>query len=584
MNIIFTGFIHPFIGILFGFLLIFGLELFGKNLLKKYFKTFFFLNLTTGLILCSLIAYIFILFNISKYLNTLIVAALIIFGAFNSHNCFKNFIFDHRNNYFFDYKKNFFVLLILFFLFILSISPPTMADSLSYHLGVAKFINTNHAWPDPNMWLHANLSGLGEVYNSLALIVFSDVAGSLIQFFALASFLYYFSNIITNKKKYIIFSLFILGSPVIVFLLSGSKFQIFPQLISTLILYFLIINKKINYNLSCLLLFLIFGIANFKLSFLLSGLILSSLLLTKSTINLKFILFSIVIFFIFFLPRAIFNLRYGNDISHLSFFVVAPEEFVYFLKNFKENNIIFPFNLFIPESFGKITTILGFQILILFLIKKIKRENIQIIILVAISSLFFFLFSQSIGRVYYEMILWLSLNLIFIEYFRIHLKYITYFLIANLSIVFFILIFSLYNLFPSLISNNYRIKIMKNNAYEFKGAEWINANISPGNIILSNLRSISLLTNETIPMDYLDYNIHFNKLNNYFNFLKKKKVNYIVIKNFTKIEDYFFKNCQTIYVKQSPNFQKETRNPLNRDLEYNITILELVNQDLAKCL
>lgn len=584
MNIIFTGFIHPFIGVLSGFLLIFGLELFGKNLLKKYFKTFFFLNLTTGLILCSLIAYIFILFSISKYLNILIVAALMIFGAFNLHNCFKNFIFNYRNNYFFDYKKNFLVLIILFLLFILSISPPTMADSLSYHLGVAKFINTNHAWPNPNMWLHGNLSGLGEVYNSLALIVFSDVAGSLIQFFALASFLYYFSNIITNKKKNIIFSLFILGSPVIVFLLSGSKFQIFPQLISTLILYFLIINKKINYNLSCLLIFLIFSIANYKLSFLLSGLVLSSLLLTKSTINLKFILFSIVLFILFFLPRAIFNLRYGNDISYLSFFVVAPEEFIYFLKNFRENSIIFPFNLFIPESFGKITTILGFQILILFLIKKIKKENIQIIILVTISSLLFFLFSQSIGRIYYEMILWLSLNLMFIEYFRIHLKYIIYFLIANLSIVFFILIFSLYNLSPSLISNNYRIKIMKNNSYEFKGAEWINANIAQGNLILSNLRSISLLTNETIPMDYLDYNIHFNKLNNYFNFLKKKKVNYIVIKNFTKIEDYFFKNCQTIFVKRSPNFQKETRNPLNRDLEYNITILELVNQDLANCL
>lgn len=121
------------------------------------------------------------------------------------------------------------------------------------------------------------------------------------------------------------------------------------------------------------------------------------------------------------------------------------------------------------------------------------------------------------------MILWLSLNLIFIKYFRIHLKYVIYFLIANFSIVFFILILSLYNLFPSLISNNYRIKVMKNNAYEFNGAEWINTNIADGNLILSNLRSISLLTNDTIPMDYLDYNIPSNKLNNYFNFLKKKK-------------------------------------------------------------
>ena len=42
MNIIYSGFIHPLIGVLSAFLILFGSEFIGKQLLRKIFRTFFF--------------------------------------------------------------------------------------------------------------------------------------------------------------------------------------------------------------------------------------------------------------------------------------------------------------------------------------------------------------------------------------------------------------------------------------------------------------------------------------------------------------------------------------------------------------
>jgi hypothetical protein len=281
MNIIFSGFFHPIIGITTGLLLVFGSEFIGKISLRKFINTFFFLNFIFGLILVSLINFIFILIGLSKFLSIIFTYVLLSFGFYNFFLILKKFNFSKILHY-----ESYFILLIIFLFLILSVTPPTMADSLDYHLGVANFVNKNYNWPNPSMWLHANISGLGEVYNFLGLNVYSDVAGSLSQVVGLASFLHYFSNIIKNYEKKILFNLFIISSPVIIFLVSGAKFLLLPQLITTLVLYYLISNKKLNENLFLLIVFLLCGVANFKLSFLISGLVLGLVALMKIKIYL----------------------------------------------------------------------------------------------------------------------------------------------------------------------------------------------------------------------------------------------------------------------------------------------------------
>lgn len=570
MNVIYSGLIHPLIGVFLAFLIIFGSEFLGRQLLKNFFSTFFFLNLAVGTITISLVAYILILLELSKLTNLVLAYALLFLGFFNIFIFFKNYNYQKKIS-----LRIFFILLIIFSLFILSITAPTMADSLDYHLGVANYINQNHKWPNPNMWLHANISGLGEVYNSLGLIVYSDVTGSLTQLVALSSFLHYFSNIIKENQRIILFNLFILSSPVLIFLLSGAKFLLFPQLVTTLVLYFLVRYKKLSKNLFLLIVFLLCGAASFKLSFFISGIILGIIALIKINFNYKLIFKATLIALLFFAPKALFNFYNIQHFGFADIFSVVPDEFVSNLKNFRENNFYFPISLFIPESLGKISTVLGIHLLSFFLMKDLNKENIQILTIGMMVSILYFFYSMAVGRMYYEILLWLSLCIVFHANFKISIQIINFFLFISSSVVFLLIIFGLYNLAPSLLSNQLRKEVMMNNAHEYQAANWINEMIGKEKVILTNLRSIALLNARSIPMDYLNYNIPKAKLSGYFNFLKESKINYLILKNFPAQNHYLFKNCPQIKKFSSPIFTTETRNPLNRVGEYYVTIIEL---------
>ena len=579
MNIIYSGFIHPLIGVFSAFLMLFGSEFVGKQLLKKIFNTFFFLNLVVGIIIISLIAYILILLEASKVTNPFLAYTLLIFGTYNLFILLKNFNYRKINSI-----SILFILLIIFSLFILSITAPTMADSLDYHLGVPKYINQNYKWPNPSMWLHANISGLGEVYNSLGIVVYSDVIGSLAQFFSLASFLHYFSNIIKEKKRIILFNFFILGSPVILFLLSGSKFLIFPQLVTTIVLYFLISNKQLNKNLFLLIVFLICGASSFKLNFFISGFILGILALIKINFNYKLIFQATLIALVFFLPKALFNFY---NIEHFGFrdiFSVVPEEFASDLKNYRENYFFFPISLFVPESLGKISTVLGIYPFLFLFIKDVKKKNIQILSIGIIVSILYFFFSMSVGRMYYEILLWFSLCIVFQAKFRINIQTINFFLFVNNFIIFLLIFFGIYNLGPGLLSNKLRKEVMMLNAHQYQAANWINEKIDKEKFVITNMRSVALLNANAIPMDYLSYNIPSEYLEKYINYIKEKKINYLIFLNFSEEYHYLFKNCTEIRRISSPAFTPETRNPLNRVGKYYVTIIELDVNRTTSCI
>jgi len=577
MNIIFTGFFHPILGVVSSILLVFGSELLGKFLLRRLVKPFFFLNFVSGVIFTSLVCYIFIILGISKYTNIAIAYFLLLIGTLNIIT-FSNLNYYQKINF-----KIFYILFILLLFLIISVAPPTMADALGYHLGVANFINQTHSWPDPNMWLHANISGLGEVYNSLGLLVYSDVVGSLTQFVGLSSFLYYFSNIIQNKERLVFFNLFILGSPVLIFLVSGSKFLLFPQLITTLVLYFLVSNKKISANLFYIIVFLLCGAASFKLSFFISSFVLGIFALSKTDFNLKLICKSILIGIFFFLPKILFNISNLDQLGFPEFLVNVPDEFLSTIKNFRENNFIFPINLFLPDSLGKISTVLGANLFIFVFAKKLNKNNIQILKIFLITSILYYFFSMSIGRMYYEMMLWMSLFMIFKVDFKVNLKKINLYLYTSSFLVVAMLFFGVFNLAPGLVSNKSREVVMENNANEYKAIRWINKNIKKDKTVVTNLRSISLLNAKAIPMDYLNYNIPENKLNGYVNFIRDSKFDYVILKDFSDKNLFLFKECSETKKITSPKFTNETRNPHNRKYKYSVTILEFDKKNNMNC-
>jgi hypothetical protein len=216
--------------------------------------------------------------------------------------------------------------------------------------------------------------------------------------------------------------------------------------------------------------------------------------------------------------------------------------------------------------------------------KDVKKENIQIIIIGIVVSILYFFFSMAVGRVYYEILLWYSLCIVFQAKFRVGIKTINFFLFASNFVIFLLIVFGIYNLGPSLLSNKLRKEVMMNNAHQYQAANWVNENIDKGKVVITNLRSISLLNANVIPMDYLNYNIPSENLEEYINYIKEKKINYLILLNFTEKYHYLFKNCTEIKRFSSPAFTNETRNPRNRVGEYYVTIIELDVSRATSCI
>ena len=216
--------------------------------------------------------------------------------------------------------------------------------------------------------------------------------------------------------------------------------------------------------------------------------------------------------------------------------------------------------------------------------KDVKKENIQILIIGIVVSILYFFFSQAVGRMYYEILLWFSLCIVFQAKFRIGIQTLIFFLFTSNFIVFLLIVFGIYNLGPSLLSNKLRKEVMMNNAYQYQAANWVNENIDKGKLVITNMRSVALLNANVIPMDYLNFNIPSEGLEEYTNFIKEKKINYLILLNFTEKYHYLFKNCTEIKRFSSPAFTNATRNPFNRVGEYYVTIIEFDMNRATSCI
>ena len=125
------------------------------------------------------------------------------------------------------------------------------------------------------------------------------------------------------------------------------------------------------------------GAAQFKLSFLLSGSIIGTFLFFKSFMNNKVKVVSLGVFLliIFFIPTSIWNYNQLDNFIFQNIFTTMPIEAIESLQEYRENfNYIYPFNLIFPNSISAISSILGFQFLILFIIFKNKKKQIFFVI------------------------------------------------------------------------------------------------------------------------------------------------------------------------------------------------------------
>ena len=379
--------------------------------------------------------------------------------------------------------------------------------------------------------------------------------------------------------------IFILSSPTLLQLISGPKFLLFPQVLTATALFIILEKKKIESVDFVFIGILLMGASQFKLSFLLSGSVIGTFLFLKSFMNnkIKIVILSLILSVIFFGPTFIWNYTQLDNFSFQNIFLSMPMEAIKSLQNYTENfNYIYPFNLILPNSISSISSILGFQFFILFFIFRNKKETKTVIIITLLTIALHYFLSMNEARIYYEFILWLAVGVYFIDDKKINYIFFSRIILIQFLAVFCMALYFATISFPSIFSNEYRDKFMVKTSFRYAAVKWVNKVLPDDAKIISGLRSNALYKNEFVSSDWLSFGISKNDLTGFSNKIKEKKINYIVLVENSQLITVM-KNCIGNKYLQSPDFITSTRNPLNRGLNYSVSIFEFNYKNIMSC-
>ena len=494
--------------------------------------------------------------------------------------------------------KNETVLYISFFtLFLIAAAPITHADSISYHINSAAHILFIGNFNTEILPFEGKLAGSGEIIIALGLSLGLQQFGGLLQFSSLFSLIPIF-KFKKSKKINFDYILIILFTPITLFLLSSPKPQLMSCMASLVVFACLFENfRKIKKNIN-IVNFLLISILliNFsvKFSFILSSIILGVILVYENIKIKNFKKFFILgIFLAIFILLPYFLFRILNFGTHLKYLFTSPLPLNIFgydvfhdgMTTEKGWNFI---NLIFPENLGKISTIFGPSVLLIFFLN-FKKFNFRDKIY--FSSLLFFLilqykFGSGWNRFYYEPYVWMIylISIIGFNFKKLFKIFMKYFYLQNF-ILFFCCVYLVIQLFPGSLNKKFYENVMHNNAKDYSLINWANSHLRSNDKILSYSRSTLFYNNYSIFEDmswFIDFND--NQSEKYSEFLKSKKINRLVYGG-SKLELGIFKNCigdQVAFKKDIGS--KVGRNPFNRGESYNGWIYEFNYESLPGCI
>lgn len=544
---------------------------------------------------------IVLFFKYSVYFLYLISVSLLFLGLSQIFDFFKlrtKIIFFVKN----QNLKNNLISIFIFIYFILSLSPITHADSLDYHISVAKFISIHGSFPTDLNNIHNLVSGAGEVLMSLGYVFNAEQIGNLIQFSGLLSLV---GLVRKHKKNEFIYSLLILSTPVILFLCSSPKPQLFPiasnALIFTIIFSLVFSKKKLNIFdnkkfifISFFILILLINSVNIKFSFILSSTILYILTIYfffKEKKLIYLILISIIFFISFYLPFLLWKVNFwgGNLVSYLynpfPNDIASVENFKNYLINHKRNLSFF--NIFIPKNFGDYTNVMGFSILSLLSITKLPK--LFRFILASIFIFYFlivFNYGQISSRFLIEPLFWL---IIIMSKEKININpLIKYPIYLQSCLTAFFVIFGIYNLTPGSFNNHYYDKVMSKSANGYLLHKWSSSVIKDKSKIISMHRSVSFINSNYISTTFLWFLGKDESPDMFVKQIEKQNPKYLLTyeeDNNNNQNISIFKNCVGKLVSKEDKVGRLVgRNPFNQGPYYTGYIYKLKTGNLLSCI
>lgn len=610
--------------LLFSLLLLSGYYYIGNKIIiffkiKKIVENIsepFYQNTSIGLVSFIFIFYPIFFLEVYKYSFFLIISLLIIFFGIINFILNINYFVKFFKQIFFNFKKNIFLIYIVYFLiflfFLLSICPITSGDSVSYHMGVAKFVLENGKFPEDLFYPEAPLVGAGEFLNTFALSVKAYQFTSLINFVGLISIIGILKKFAQNQNLSLDLSYFlylcILSCPVLVFLISSSKSQLFSISIiffSYSLLIYCLNTKQDKNNLEkisfILFLFPLVAVQT-KISFSLSFFIIISsffVFFYKRLKIKKFIFVSSLLFIVGLLPQVIWKQLIYDYPFYNFFFNPFPMNIPGFdqiyneIKNYQVEK--FPLILIAPMSFSDLTQFIGLGLLLTFFLFKYKFKNKRIILIMIISFVFIYtIVGQKFPRFYLEIYFFSILALSFVVdkiFKNLSFRILKIGIIFQSIFVICILCVGVFNLLPGTFFEKSNKNVLSKYADGYDLYSWINKVLPENSLTLVNHRSFYFSEKEVI---YFGIAGNLTSSNTYadkyfLTKLEEKKPNFILFYGFEEnfnFNRYNFKNClEGIYEKKDNVGFYATRNIFNTKRRYyNAYIYKLNSSKLNNCI
>ena len=603
---------YEFFNIFYAIILISGLYQIGEIIFKikilnnifskiseiKYLKIF----ISTNLIL--LIFYPLILYFNQINFITLLSVSIFSFGIYKIITKLKKKIYlsylKPKNislGFNVIYFDKYLVLSVICLLFILSLSPNTHGDTLGYHFVIAEKLMISGRYHYDLTHFHSLLVGSGEILIAIGLFFGSEQFGNLVQFSGLISLFGVIKNI-KNKDNFFYF-LLILTSPIILFLSSTAKPQLFHICSSSIIfsLYFLtnsnsISLKEKNWKMAISILILIVSVTA-KFNFLLSSILLGSFIIYKSykDKNIWNLIFILILFFlVFYFPIIFWKKNYfgGNILQYLfsplPLHIIGLEEFQqYLLRYGRQNN---PLQIIFYTNAKQFTQSIGISILYLFLINFKNSKSLVVFILSFIYFFVQYFYGQFIGRSFLEPLIWILL--ICARYgVSYRIKFYEYMGRIQAFLVIGSLIFGIYSLFPGSLTSSLKHKTLGQSANGYGLFTWANQKLNKEDVVFSIHRSTYLGESNYVATDFIPF-VDFTSKNSqiYEKIINKKNPTYLLTWGYPNEEPEVreFKNCiEKLLYYQKDIGRFETRNPFNRGNKYDGYIFKLKQNVVPRC-
>ncbi len=605
MILVDLGKVFPFFHIIYSLVLLSGLYQIGHlifkiNILKniinqvseiKYQKILISINLIL-LIFYPII--LFININIIPHLSLSIFA----FGIINIFRILKKKL-NIRNIKFKNLHIDVWIILIvLFSLFLLSLSPNTHGDSLGYHFVVAKKLLSTGKYLADITHFHSLLSGSGEILIAIGLFFGSEQFGGLVQFTGLIS-LYGIFKKLENENR-LFFCLLAFTSPVIIFLSSTAKPQLFHICSVALIfsLYFfenekIFSSKEKNLKIIISIFILIVSVSakfNFSLSSFLIGIfILYTSLKDK---NFLFMITSLALsFLVFYFPIIFWKWsNFGGNIlqyfySPVPLNIIGMEEFKQYLTRYARGSN--PFEILFTFKLREFTNSVGIAFLYLFFINLKNLKSLIAGVIIIIYVILHYYYGQFVGRSFLEPLIWI---LLICARYGVSYKIKLFDLLCRAQALIVIggIFFGIYSIFPGSLTSSLKEKVLSLNANGYALFTWANTKLKKEDVVFSMHKSISLGKSEFISMDFIPY-VDFtdNRSDRLVKEIYKKNPTYLLTWGQSGKKPYLFEfeNCVGEMIHYKKNIGKyEARNPFNRGSKYDGYIFKIKKTDLPKCI